>query len=133
MASIVAAGTTALIVFSATSALAATLGVVTGSFGADTKVITSCGNGMEIGYTTALSTLPNGLSTYTVDSIDLSSIPSGCLTRSLSVTFYDTAGNDVGSAVDATLPASGTTKAISIPPANTIDAGRVSGVSLVVT
>jgi hypothetical protein len=50
------------------------------------------------------------------------------------VTFYDNRGAVVGAAVDATLTASDTTQSIDIVPSpNTIDATRVSGVSVVVS
>lgn len=127
---ILVAGIAACIVFSTTSALAATFSESSSGFGANTEVVASCGSGISLGYTTGFS---QGLTEYTVDSIDLSNIPAGCLGKNLSLTFYDTAGNDVGLAVNATLPPSGTTETISITPdSNAIDARQVSGVSVVV-
>lgn len=120
----------ACMAFLATTALAASLGASSSGFGADTKVIGSCGSGMELGYTPEFNT---GLSEYVFDAIDLSNIPTSCLGKRLSLTFYGTAGNAVGSAVNITLPTSGTSQNISITPnSNAIDASRVVGVSAVV-
>lgn len=73
------------------------------------------------------------LTEYTVKDIDLSNIPAGCLGKTLSLTFYDSAGKDVGLAVNSTLPTTGTTQTIPITPdSNTIDATDITGISLVV-
>ena len=115
----------------ATYGVAATLGSGSAALEAGSKVITSCGSGMTFAYTSAFSTTVSG---YVVNGIDLTDIPPGCRDRTLSVTFYDNRGAIVGAAVDATLTASGTTQSIDIVPSpNTIDATRVSGVSVVVS
>jgi hypothetical protein len=94
-------------------------------------VIASCGSGLTFAYTTEFST---GSSGYTINNLNLSNIPAGCLSKSLSVTFYDSSNKTVGSAVSATLPASGTTQTISIAHSqNAIQASQVSGVSVVVS
>lgn len=129
-ASILIAGTAACIVFSTTFAFAATSSPGSNSFGAETEVITSCGSGLTLGYMTGFS---KDLTEYTVKDIDLSNIPAGCLGKTLSLTFYDSAGKDVGLAVNSTLPTTGTTQTIPITPdSNTIDATDITGISLVV-
>lgn len=121
----------AFIVFAAVEGFAASLGSSSGGFGANSKVISSCGTGLSFVYTTAFSTAISG---YAVKGIDLSDIPAGCLGKSLSVTFYNSSTNASGSPVRATLPASGTTQSISIDPnTNTIDATKISGVAVVVS
>jgi hypothetical protein len=113
-----------------TYGFAATLGSGSAALDAGSKVIASCGNGMTFAYTSAYETD----SGYVVDGIDLSGIPAGCRNKTLSATFYDRRGATVGSTVGATLTASGSTQSIAIAPTtNTIDAGRVSGVSVVVS
>jgi hypothetical protein len=120
-------------IFASVYGFAATLGVSTSGLGADTKVVASCGTGMSFAYTTSYY---SGIPGYAVNGINLTNIPSGCLGKSLSVTFYN--GNNsnasVGTAVTATLPATGTTQTVSVTPsANTIDASLVTGVSVVVS
>ena len=128
LTSIFIAGSAACTVFAATFGLAATLDESSGGFGANTEMIASCGNGMRLGYTTELFT---GLSA--VDGIELSNIPAGCLGKDISLTFYDSVGSDIGSAITTTLHASGRTQNISIAPrSNTIDASQVSGISAVI-
>jgi hypothetical protein len=86
---------------------------------------------MTFAYTTAFDP---GSSAYAVNGLELTNIPAGCLRKSVSVTFLDSADNATGSAVDGILPASGTTQSISISPSsNPIAAGQVSGVSVVVS
>jgi hypothetical protein len=119
------------IVFGTVHGFAASLGAATTGLGATNKLIASCGTGMTFAYTTGFY---NGTSGYAVNSINLSDIPAGCLSKHLYVTFYDSSNNASGSPVSATLPASGTTQSISITPSsNTIDADEISGVSVVVS
>lgn len=121
----------ACLVFAGVNGFAASLGANANGLGADSKLVASCGAGMTFDYTTAFYT---GISGYAVDGVDLSNIPPACLGKTLSVTFYDGASNAVGSAVATALPASGTSDAVSVAPsANTIDVGRISGVSVVVS
>jgi hypothetical protein len=128
--SLIAAGIAACVAFLASTGLAGTGGESRSGFWADTKMIGSCGSGMKLGYTTEFNT---GLSEYVLRGIELSNIPTSCRGKGVSLTLYDTAGNAVGSAVDVTLPTSGTTRNISIIPAsNPIAASRVAGVSAVV-
>jgi hypothetical protein len=118
-------------VFASVYGFAASLGVSTSGLGADTKVVASCGTGMTFAYTTAYY---SGVPGYAVNGVNLSNIPSGCLSKNLSVTFYNGSSNAVGSAITATLPASGTTQSISVTPsANTIDASAVTGVAVTVS
>jgi hypothetical protein len=129
-AKLVVAALAALVAFVGAYAFAASLGSSTTGLAAGSEVIASCGSGMTFAYTTAFDGAASG---YAVSGIELSNIPAGCRSKSLSATFYDSGGVPVGSAAGATLTASGTTQSIAIPQtSNTIDAGRVSGVSVVV-
>jgi hypothetical protein len=110
---------------------AASLATGTGGLGATSKIVGACGSGLTFGYTT---TFDPGISGYAVNGIEVSNIPAGCLDKSLTATFYGSDANATGSAVSATLPTTGTTQTIPIDPSsNTIDAGQVSGVSVVVS
>jgi hypothetical protein len=110
---------------------AASLGSSSTGLAAGSEVIAACGSGMTFAYTTTFDAAGSG---YTVSGIDLSNIPAGCRSKTLSATFLDDSGSPVGSAVGATLTAVGTTQSIAVSPgSNRIEAGRVSGVSVVVT
>lgn len=128
---LVVAAIVACVVFAGANGFAASFGMSAGGLGADNRMIASCGAGMTLAYTTAFYT---GIGGQTVNGINLSNIPADCLGKSLSVVFYGRGKSAVGSAVDATLAASGTTQSISIVPSlNTIDASQISGVSVVVS
>jgi hypothetical protein len=121
----------AFVAFSGARAFAATLDLSAGNFGAGSTVVAACGSGMSFGYST---TFDPGIPGYAVDGIDLTNIPAGCLGKSLSVTFYDSGTDPVGTDVRTTLPASGTTQAVSVSPgSNTIPVSRISGISVVVS
>ena len=110
---------------------AATLGSSTTGLWAGNQVVASCGSGMTFAYSTAFHAAD---SDYVVNGIKLSNIPAGCQRKSLSASFYDSNGTTVGSPVGATLPASDTSQSIAISPSsNAIEAGEVSGVSIVVS
>jgi hypothetical protein len=110
---------------------AASLGSSTTGLAAGSRVIASCGSGMTFAYTTAFDAAD---ASYAVSGIELSNIPAGCRSKTLSATFYDSSGTPVGSAVGATLATAGTTQSIAVAQgANRIDAGQVSGVSVVVS
>jgi hypothetical protein len=127
----VLAAVAAAVVFAGTYGFAASLGISQSGLGAGNNVVAACGTGTTFAYTTAYYP---GTDHYDVNGIDLSNIPTGCLSKSLSVTFYDSSDTAVGSEVSVTLPASGTTDSISIMPnSNAIDAGQVGGVSVVVS
>jgi hypothetical protein len=127
---LVLAAIVACMVFGGVNGFAASFGTGTGGFAAGDSLVASCGNGMTFAYATAFNEETSG---YVVEGINLSNIPSGCLGRSVSVTF-DSGNNTVGSAVAAILPASGTTQSIVIPPnSKTIDASQISGVSVVIS
>jgi hypothetical protein len=122
---------TAAALLSGGVAAAASLGASTGGLGAGSEVIAACGTGMTFSYT---ATYYGGKRSYALNGIDLTNIPAGCLNKNLSATFYDNSGNAVGSAIDDTLPASGTTQSMSInPSSNTIDTTLVAGVSIIVS
>jgi hypothetical protein len=130
-ARLVVAALAAVVSFLGAYSFAAIFGSSTTGLGAGNKVIASCGSGMTFAYSTAFHAAD---SDYVVNGIELSNIPAGCQRKSLSASFYDSNGTTVGSAVGATLPASGTTQSIAISPSsNAIDAREVSGVSIVVS
>lgn len=118
-------------IFAGAYGFAASFGMPTSGLGAGDNVIASCGSGLTFAYTTTFVT---GLAGYAVNGIDLTNIPSRCLGKSLSVTFYDSSDTLNGSAINAAVPASGTSERVPIAPsANTIDAGQISGVSVVIS
>jgi hypothetical protein len=128
---LVLAAAAACIAFGGIYGFAASLGMSTGGLGATSGIVGPCGTGMTFEYSTAFYP---GSSEYAVNRIDLSNIPAGCLGKSLTANFYTGDDKSSGSAVSATLPASGKTDSISIDPSsNMIDAARVSGVSVVVS
>lgn len=125
------AAVAAIIVFALVHAFAASLGAGTSGLGAGSTVLASCGNGMRFAYTTVFDT---NISGYAVNGIDVSNIPAGCLSKSLSVTFTGGSGEVVGSTVAAALPASGTTQVVTVAASsNTIEAGLVKDVSVTVS
>lgn len=125
------AAVAAVVAFADVHAFAVSFGVGTGGLGAGDNVISSCGNGMTLAYSTAFY---SGLSAPAVNGIDVSNIPAGCLGRELSVTFTNASDRALGSAATAILPLSGTNESIAIVPrANPIDASQISGVSVVVS
>jgi len=128
----VAAGFAAIAaLFSIGAGAAASQGASSRGFGAETKVVSSCGTGMRFVYTTSYDSETRA---YVIDAIVVSDIPATCLNRKLAVTFYDDAdGTAVGSPVTTILPSSGTTDVIPIDPrSNTVEAGLVSGVSVAI-
>jgi hypothetical protein len=121
----------AFVAFAGAYAFTASFRSGTTGLAAGSEVIAACGSGMTFAYTTAFDAAG---SSYSVSSIELSNIPAGCESENLSATFYDSGGTPVGSAVGATLTAAGTTQSIAVARrSNTIDAGRVAGVSVVVS
>lgn len=128
---LVLAALAALIVFGDVDGFAASLGSSTGGFGATTKLVSSCGPGLSLEYTTVPFTAASG---YAVNSIDLSDIPTGCQRERISVTFYTANNKAMGSPVSDTLPSSGTSQSIPIDPStNRIEPDQVRGVSVVVS
>jgi hypothetical protein len=125
----VLAAVVAVIAFSGVYGFAASLNINTGGLGADSKIVASCGTGMTLAYTT---TYYSGVPGYAVNGINLSSIPAGCQSKSIAVTFTN-GSTPVGSEVTGTLPASSTGSISITPSANTIDASQVTGVSVVVS
>ena len=125
------AAAAACLVLGGVQGFAASFGTGTAGFGATSEIVRACGSGLTFGYA---ATFDAGISGYAVTSIDLSDIPAGCHGKSLTATFFSGDENAGGSVVSATLPASGTTESISVDPSsNTIDAGDVRDVSVVVS
>lgn len=128
---LVLAAAAASIAFAGVHGFAASFGAGSAGLGATSRMVASCGTGLTLAYTT---TFDASISAYAVDGIHLSNIPAGCLDKSFSVSFYEGHDNVRGSAVLATLPSSGSTQSIAVDPgSNTIDAGRISGISVVVS
>jgi hypothetical protein len=128
---LVLAALAASVVFAIVQGFAASLGMSSNGLGAGSKVIATCGSGMTFAYTTEFDP---GISGYAVDGIELSTIPAGCLNKTLSVTFLDGSDDRSGSAVSATLPGSGTTQTIPIAPSsNMIEVAEISGISVVIS
>lgn len=110
---------------------AASLGAGTSGLGAGSQVVASCGSGMSFDYTAGFDTATSG---FVVRSIELTKIPAGCRSKSVSVIFSDSESNPVGAPVVATLPVADTTHGISIVPGpETIAVSQIAGVSVVVS
>lgn len=125
----IAIAAVAVIAYAGVHGFAASLGAGTGGMGAGDAIVTACGTGLSLAY----STTPYG-GGVAVDGIDLSNVPAGCLDKHLSVSFYDGRHDPLGSAVRATLPQDGTTASIPVSPSsNTIDAALIGGVAVVVS
>jgi hypothetical protein len=118
----------ALIVFAATYGFAASLGLSSSGLGAGSAVVSSCGTGIQAAYSTTYAASIPG---YSVSSVNLSSIPAGCLSKSYKIQLTGASGVAVGSEMSGTLPASGTTASISTT--GNPDASAVTGISVVVS
>jgi hypothetical protein len=118
----------ALVVFAATYGFAASLGLSSSGLGAGSALVSSCGTGIQAGYSTTYSASIPG---YSVSQVNLSSIPAGCLSKAYKIQLTGAAGAQIGSEMSGTLPASGTTA--SIATAGTPDASLVTGISVVVS
>jgi hypothetical protein len=125
---IVLAAVVASIVFAGVYGFAASLGLSSSGLGAGNAVVAACGSGITASYTTAYSTTLPG---YSVSSVNLASIPAGCLSKSYRIQLTGTGGAAVGSEMTGTLPASGTTANIST--SGNVDASAVTGISVVVS
>jgi hypothetical protein len=125
---IVLAAVVASIVFAGVYGFAASLGLSSSGLGAGNAVVAACGTGITASYTTAYSTTLPG---YSVSSVNLASIPAGCLSKSYRIQLTGTGGAAVGSEMTGTLPASGTTANIST--SGNVDASAVTGISVVVS
>jgi hypothetical protein len=125
---LVLAAVIASIVFAGVYGFAASLGLSSSALSAGNAVVASCGSGMQAAYSTAYSaTLPG----YSVSSVNLSSIPAGCLSKTYTIQLTGAAGATIGAAMTGTLPASGTTANISTT--GNVDASLVTGISVVVS
>jgi len=125
---LVLAAVVASIVFAGVYGFAASLGLTSSGLGAGNAVVAACGSGITAAYTTAYSaTIPG----YSVSQVNLASIPAGCLSKAYRIQLTGAAGAAVGSEMTGTLPASGTTAAIST--SGNVDASLVTGISVVVS
>lgn len=120
----------ASITFAAIYGFAASLGSAATGLGAGARLVTSCGSGISLAYTTRFDP---GISGYAVDGMNISNLPAGCLGKKLSVSFSNRSNGAEGTAISDILPASGTSQSIAIDPnSNTIAASQISDVSFVV-
>jgi len=127
---LVLAGLLASVVLLNSYAFAASFSSTSNGFGAESKIVASCGSGMAISYTASFDANVSG---YAVNGVDLSNIPPGCLGKSLSVTFTTSSLDAEGDPITDTLPVSGSSQRIPIDPrSNTIAVSEISAVSLVV-
>jgi hypothetical protein len=110
---------------------ASSFATTSSGLGATSRPVVSCGTSLTVAYT---SSFDRGIAAYAVDGIELSSIPAGCSGKTVSVTFYESDDRADGSTVRATLPATGSARYVAVDPSSDpIDAGRVGGVSVVVS
>ncbi|HET7572479.1 MAG TPA: hypothetical protein VFJ77_07410 [Gaiellaceae bacterium] len=122
------AAVSAVTVFGGVYGFAASLGTTTSGLGADSKVVAACGSGIAAAYTTAYSASLPG---YTVNAVNLSSIPASCLSKGYKIQLTGASGTAVGGELTGTLPASGDTASISTSGA--VDASQVQGISVVIS
>jgi hypothetical protein len=123
---IVIATAVALVAFGGVYGFAASLGLTTSGLGAGSAVVSSCGSGTTVSYTTTYTAAISG---YSVSQVNLASIPAGCLSKTYNIQLTGAGGTTIGSAMSGTLPASGTTA--TIPTSGNPDASLVTGVSAV--
>jgi hypothetical protein len=125
---IVLAAVVSCIVFAGVYGFAASLSFSSSGLGAGNAVVSACGSGITASYTT---TYASGIPGYSVDHVNLASIPAACLSKSYKIQLTGASGVTVGSEMSGTLPASGTTA--SIATSGSVDASLVTGISVVVS
>jgi hypothetical protein len=118
----------ALVVFASTYGFAASLGLTTNGLGAGSSVVAACGTGINAAYSTTYTASIPG---YSVSQVNLSAIPSTCLSKAYKIQLTGASGAAIGSEMTGTLPATGTTATIAT--AGNPDASLVTGVSVVVS
>jgi hypothetical protein len=101
---VVIATAVALIAFGGVYGFAASLGITSSGLGAGSAVVSACGSGTTVSYTTAYTAAISG---YSVSQVNLASIPAACLSKTYNIQLTGAAGATVGSAMSGTLPASG--------------------------
>jgi hypothetical protein len=121
----------ALVVFASTYGFAASLGLTTNGLGAGSSVVAACGTGINAAYSTTYTASIPG---YSVSQVNLSAIPSTCLSKAYKIQLTGASGAAIGSEMAGTLPSTGTTATIAtIATAGNPDASLVTGVSVVVS
>jgi hypothetical protein len=118
----------ALVVFASTYGFAASLGLTTNGLGAGSSVVAACGTGINAAYSTTYTASIPG---YSVSQVNLSAIPSTCLSKAYKIQLTGASGAAIGSEMAGTLPSTGTTATIAT--AGNPDASLVTGVSVVVS
>jgi hypothetical protein len=115
-------------VFAGVYGFAASLGLTTSGLGAGSAVVSACGSGITASYTTTYS---SSISGYSVNQVNLASIPAACLSKSYKIQLTGASGASDGSEMTGTLPSSGTTA--SIATSGTPDASLVTGISVAIS
>ena len=118
----------ACIVFAGVYGFAASLSLSSSGLGAGNAVVSACGTGTTVSYSTTYSASIPG---YSVSQVNLASIPAGCLSKAYKIQLTGASGVAVGSEMSGTLPASGTTATIAT--SGSVDASQVTGVSVVIS
>jgi hypothetical protein len=118
----------ALVVFASTYGFAASLGLTTNGLGAGSSVVAACGTGINAAYSTTYTASIPG---YSVSQVNLSAIPSTCLSKAYKIQLTGASGAAIGSEMAGTLPSTGTIATIAT--AGNPDASLVTGVSVVVS
>ena len=118
----------AITVFGGVYGFAASLGATTSGLGADSQVVTACGTGFQVSYTTAYNA---STASYIVSQVNLASIPAGCNGKAYKIQLTGASGATVGTELTGSLPAAPATTA-TIATSGNPDAKSVQGVSLVV-
>ncbi|HLB17901.1 MAG TPA: hypothetical protein VK613_02090, partial [Gaiellaceae bacterium] len=81
-------------VFAGVYGFAASLGLTTSGLGAGSAVVSACGSGITASYTTTYS---SSISAYSVNQVNLASIPAACLSKSYKIQLTGSGGAAVGS------------------------------------
>jgi hypothetical protein len=93
--------------------------------------VAACGTGINAAYSTTYTASIPG---YSVSQVNLSAIPSTCLSKAYKIQLTGASGAAIGSEMAGTLPSTGTTATIAtIATAGNPDASLVTGVSVVVS
>jgi hypothetical protein len=128
MTKVIFAGVLALVVFASTYGFAASLGLTTNGLGAGSSVVAACGTGINAAYSTTYTASIPG---YSVSTVNLSAIPATCLSKAYKIQLTGASGAAIGGEMTGTLPATGTTAAITT--SGNPDASLITGVSVVVS
>ena len=128
MKRLIAATVAGLIAFGGVYGLAAGLNLTGDTLGADQEVVAACqSTAMAATYTGTYSASVPG---YTVATVTVTGLASGCYSKAYKITLTTTANASLGEATGTT-PSSGTSFAATFSPA--VNAASVTGIAVVIS